>query len=321
MGVVSRTWSQCGGPVFRLVLLCLVVLLLPAGAQTPPRKVPPRMFPVRPVAAQSAPAASLTIGNGKFFSYALPQGWKVGEDGQFALTLAAADNQAFTVMVGNSGLPINYPPARFVYEKLMALQVENLQLGPPRPATPIAGFSGAYQFDVAYSIRGVACRGVVKCHVYPAYDSAVMAMTAALSVATQWQGYASWLPLVAEQIAATNGAAFGRRGIMAQNLKNSMAYAEAARQYRDWSQKNWKEVTDGRSRSQDTRNKEFREAIGGVQSYANPFGGGAPVQLPATYKYYWTDNQGNYLGSDDPSANPNPGSTFEWKRMPRQQPE
>jgi hypothetical protein len=304
------------------VLLCAVLVTGFTGGPVPAvAEAPRKLFPVKPVAPASAPpAGSLTIGNGRFFSYALPPGWRVGEDGQYALTLAAPDNKAFTVMVGNAGLPVDYPPGQFVREKLLAIQPENLRIGPPRKAAPIAGFAHAYEYDVTYSIRGVPCRGVVKCHVFPAYDSAVMAMTAALSEASQWPGYASWLPLVADQVSATNGAAFGRRGVMAQNLKNSAAYAEAARQYRDWSQRNWQQVTDDRNASQDRKAFQVRENLGAVQTYANPFGTSTTVQLPTTYKYYWGDNQGNYLGSDDPSANPNTGSTVEWKKMPRYQP-
>jgi hypothetical protein len=279
------------------------------------------MYPVKAVVADpTPPARSLTIASGRYFSYALPQGWRVGEDGQFALTLAAPDSKAFTVMVGNAGVPVNFPPGQFVREKLSVLRAENLQIGPPRKATPIAGFAHAYAFDVTYSVGGVPCRGVVKCHVSPAYDTAVMAMTAALSEASQWPSYSSWLPLVADQVSATNGAAFGRRGVMAQNLKNSTTYAEAARQYRDWSQRNWQQVTDDRNASQDRKVFQVRENLGAVQTYADPFGTGKQVQLPTTYKYYWSDRQGNYLGSDDPSLNPNSGSTIEWKQMPRQQP-
>src|SRR6185295_12937279 len=88
--------------------------------------VPANMFRVSPLAPDSsAPAANLRIGQGKFFSYALPQGWRVGEDGQFAMTLVAPDNKAFTVMVGNAGYAVNYPPGQFVYEKLMALQPQD----------------------------------------------------------------------------------------------------------------------------------------------------------------------------------------------------
>jgi hypothetical protein len=266
--------------------------------------------PVRPV-------GELRIGQGRFFSFALPPGWRVGEGGQFALTLLAPDNLALTVMVGNAGFPLNYPPARFAYEKLSQMQLQNLQMGEPRPARPTAGFRQAVEFDVSYWARGVAHRGVAKVSVAPAYDSSTMALTAALSTADQWQGYSSWLPQVADQVAATNGAAFGMRGIMQQNLQNSVAYGEAARQYRDWSQKNWQQVTDERNASQDRKNFAERENLGGVQTFANPYGTSQPIELPLTHKYYWTDRQGSVVGTDDPRADPNVGSTSEWRKMER----
>jgi hypothetical protein len=304
-------------PVYIAVMAALCpVLECFAGAPQTPRKIPPNMYPVKPVVS-AASAGNLRIASGHYFSYALPQGWRVGEDGQFALTLMAPDSKALTVMVGNAGLPPNYPPARFVHEKLMALRVENLQISQPRPVAPIAGFTQAYQFDVSYSVGAVPCRGVAKCHIATAYDSAVLAMTAALSEARQWGGYASWLPLVADQISATNGGAFGRRGIMAQNLQNSVAYAEAARQYRDWSQRNWQQVTNQRNASQDRNNADFRENLGGVHSYVNPYDSRSPLELPATYQYFWVDREGNILGTNDATVNPNTGTTLEWKQMPR----
>lgn len=110
-------------------------------------------------------------------------------------------------------------------------------------------------------------------------------MTAALSIANQWSGYSSWLPQVADQVSTLNGAAFGARGVMQQNLRNSVAYGEAARQYRDWSQKNWQQVTDQRNASQDRKNFAVRENLGGVQTFANPFGTTPQVEMPMTYKY------------------------------------
>jgi hypothetical protein len=297
-------------------------------AATPPGEsaIPPGMHEVKPVATKpassgaAAPARELSVARGQFFSYALPEGWHVGEDGQFALSLVAPDSKAFTVMVGNAGSAPNYPPDRFVYEKLMALQPQNLRVGNPRRAAPVAGFAQAYEFDVEYTVRGVAMRGIAKCHVAPAYDSATLAMTAALSEVNQWPGYAAWLPLVADQISAANGAAFGMRGIMAQNLNNSTAYAEAARQYRDWSQRNWQQVTNDRNASQDRNNVAFREYLGAVQTYVNPYDARVPLELPTTYKYFWIEAQGTVLGTDDPSVNPNNGSTKEWKQMSRRQP-
>lgn len=287
-----------------------------------------RFVPVEPVARGPQPQqtpgqgpaqapAQLQIGQGSYFSYAMPPGWRVGEEGPYALTLVAPDNRALTVMVGNSGLPLNQSPGDYAWRRLQALGAQNVQVSPARQARPAAGFSQAVEYDVAYNGPSGPTRGILKVSSAPGYDSTVMAMTAALSAADQWGRYASWLPLVADQVAATNGAAFGRRGIMQQNLRNSMAYGEAARQYREWSQRNWQGVTDARNESQDRRNFAFRENIGGVQTFANPYGTSPPVELPMTHKYYWQDRNGRFVGTDDPSANPNVGSTGEWRRMER----
>ena len=275
--------------------------------------------PVKPVAAKARPSGgTLRIGAGQFFSYALPEGWRVGEDGQFALSLVAPDQKAFTVMVGNAGIPPGYDPGRFVYEKFMALRPAGLQRGPGRPARPVAGFAQAAEYDVAFiGANGRPHRGVAKCSVTGSYDTYVYAMTAAVSEADQWPGYARWLPAVADQISATNGAAFGVRGIMAQNLKNSVAFGEAARQYREWSQKTWQQVTDDRNTSVDRRNEGMRDVLGGTTPYANPFSEARTVELPQTHAHYWMDRQGNVVGTDDPSADPNVGSTGEWRRLER----
>lgn len=280
----------------------------PEGAQAAPTEPPP------------AAPADLQIGQTQYFAYALPRGWRVGEDGAFALTLIAPDSHALTVLVGNSGLPLGTPPDQFVYQKLSAMQIQDIRLGPPRPAQPLAGFSQAVEYDVTYSSNGVPCRGVARCQVAASYDSEVLAMTAALSVESQWPGYASWLPNVAQQVAATNGGAFGMRGVMAQNLANSTAYAEAARAYRDSSQRAWQQVTDARGASEDKRNAEVRENLGGVSTYHDPYDAGRAVELPTTYAHNWLDRQGNVVGTDDPSADPNVGGAGEWRPMERATP-
>ena len=304
----------------KTIALLSVLLASAAEAQTVSRKIPANMFPVKPVV--SAPASGgrdLHIAQGSFFSYAMPDGWRVGEDGQYALTLVAPDNKAFTLMVGNSGLPPQYPPARFVQEKLMALRPQSLQISSPRPVAPAPGFQSAFQFDVSLvGQRGMNTRGVAKCNIATAYDTAVLAMTGAFSEASQWAGYSTWLPMVSDQVSATNGAAFGRRGVMAQNLRLSREYGEAAQRYRQWSQQNAKQVSDYRDATKDRQNKEFRENLGSTQPYTNPYDPSAPLDLPRTYQYFWVDRQGNVLGSNDPSANPNTGSTGDWRQMPRQ---
>lgn len=272
-----------------------------------------------PPGAGAPPAGELRIAQGQFFSFALPPGWRVGEEGQHAVSLVAPDNRALTVVVGNSGLPLNSSPVDYAQRRLAALAAQGVQMSAARPARPAAGFSQAVEFEVAFTGTLGPTRGVLKVSSAPGYDSTVMAMTAALASADQWPNYSRWLPMVADQVAATNGAAFGRRGIMAQNLQNSIAFGQAASAYRDWSQKNWQGVVDARNDSQDRRNLAFRENLGAVQTHSNPFGFGPPVELPTTHRHYWQDRQGRVIGTNDPTADPNVGSTGEWRRMERVQ--
>lgn len=282
------------------------------------------LFPVTPLARAPAgepPAQTqLSIGRGQFFAYALPPGWRVGEDGQFALTLVAPDNLAFTAMVGNAGLMPNYPPGQYVHDVFMALQPQGLQLGAPQPAQPATGFQYAQAFEVRYSVKGVASRGLAVCHVSPYYGGAVMAVTAAVSEASQWPGYADWLPLVAAQIAATNGAAFGIRGLMQQNLRESVAFGQAQQRYRDHSERLWQQTTAERQASQDRRQVQFRENLGAIQTYDNPLQTNQPLELTTRYSHYWIDRQGAIVGTNDPSVDPNVGSTGDWTRLRQRKP-
>src|SRR5262249_4074381 len=88
-------------------------------------------------------------GGGEVFLLALPPGWRVGEDGQYALTLLSPDNSALTVMAGNAGLLPNISPEQFAYQKLSQMQIQNLQFGQQRPARPAVGFRQAVEFDLA----------------------------------------------------------------------------------------------------------------------------------------------------------------------------
>lgn len=309
----------------------MVVLLLASAAcrQAPSRQgtsIPVNMHYVTPVTGSStnpagrpvnntAEPAALQIGRGQFFSYALPPGWRVGEDGQFALSLVAPDNQAYTVMVGNAGLMPDYPPASFVYEKMMAMRPHNLRMGEPRQATAVHGFQYAYAFDISYELNGSSYQGEAVCHVAPYYGGSTMAMTAAIAAGNQWNSYASWLPAVSKQIAATNGAAFGMRGMMQQNLQNSMAFAAAAKSYREWSVQKQQELTDYRNAVTDKQQEQFRDNLGAVQRYNNPYSNGTEVQLTTQYQYYWMNRDGSIVGTNDPGENPNTGSTGDWQKM------
>lgn len=261
-----------------------------------------------------ATAVSLDVRNGRYFRFAVPAGWRVQEEGQVAVVLVAPDNAALTVMTGNTGLPVNYPPGQFLSDKLRQLQVQDVRTGPASLARPMAGCATAWQVDYTYSVGGIPCRGVAKVSIAPVYDLCSMVVTLAASQESQWSGYASWLPEAAEQVAALNGAAFGARGVMQQNLENSVNLGEQARRNREWSASTWADVNRGWAESQDRNNAQFREALGNVQSYTNPYDS-AKVELPTTFSNYWVNRQGRIVGTNDPSEDPNRGSTEQWSRM------
>ena len=280
--------------------------------------------PAPTAAPMSAPVSApmpvaMDVRSGRFFKFALPAGWRVQEEGQFAVVLVAPDSAALTVMTGNTGLPANYPPGQFLQDKLRQLQVQDVRTGPVSLARPMAGCATAWQVDYRYSVNGVPCNGVAKVSVAPSYDMCTMVVTLAASQSAQWSSYASWLPEAAEQVAALNGAAFGARGVMQQNLANSINLGERARQNREWSASTWAEVNRGRAEAQDRNNEQFRQALGNVQSYTNPYSS-AKVELPTTFTNYWVNRQGRIVGTNDPSEDPNRGSTEQWSRMAVQRP-
>ena len=97
----------------------IITLVLAGGLAVPSipsfaaQGIPRGFAEVRPVtrAAGEAAGANLTLASTRFFTYALPQGWRVGEDGQFALSLMAPDSRALTVLVGNAGVLAGSPTA------------------------------------------------------------------------------------------------------------------------------------------------------------------------------------------------------------------
>jgi len=261
----------------------------------------------------------LQIERGAYFTFARPAGWQIGENGQYSLSLSAPDAKAIIFMSGNSGLMPDYTPNQYAYQTIMALQPENLSMSNGVNAQPIQGFTYAVGFDVNYTIQGAPCRGYLTCHVQPYYGGSVMAVTGACSDARQWEGYRTWLPLVSQQIAAIDGSAFGMRGLMAQNIENSKSYAIAAQNYRTWSANLQQEVQQHRNQSIDKQHEQFRENIGAVNTWNNPFEENKNIEIQTKYSHYWMDAQGNILGTDDPGINPNNGSTVEWKPLKRKQ--
>ena len=57
----------------------------------------------------------LPLSRGPNFTYVLPPGWAVGEEGQFALVLRSPDMMASIIVFGQSGLMQPMSPDQFAY--------------------------------------------------------------------------------------------------------------------------------------------------------------------------------------------------------------
>lgn len=92
----------------------------------------------------------------------------------------------------------------------------------------------------------------------------------------------------------------------AMNRKGQTANAEIAQKdfenvkaYREAVNNIHQGVVNDRNASNDRNNESFRDVLGGEAKFENP-NNGERVRLDDNYKHYYTDEKGNYYGSNDP---------------------
>lgn len=267
-------------------------------------------------------ASPLQVAQGQCFEYALPAGWQVVEDGQFAVVLRDPDGSAMTLLVGNCGYPPGMVhPLAFVHEKLAGLAgpqggpVPQVWLGPPRPGRPLPGFPEAMDVDCAFPLNGFPWRGLATVSVRHGYGMTDLAVACAVAAEPAWPGYARWLPAVAALVAPTNGAAFGARGIAQQNLSNSIALGQRLQQHREHTLRLQQELADQRWRSDAERQQGIGEALTGQTWRDDPYGN-APHRVSTTPAVHWVDPQGRVVTSDDPSFDPRSATDPNWRKLP-----
>lgn len=259
------------------------------------------------------------IHQGQAFRFDVPDGWRVMEEGQFAVVLVAGDNTAMTMMVGNCGLPAAYQPLGYAHEKLSAF-AQQLAFGAQRPAAPVPGFGGAMAVDFTYAVNGVPCQGVATVSGRPGYGTMDVVLVAAAAQQAHWPRYADWLPAAATRFEVTDGGAWGARGIMQQNLANSQAFGQQLQEHREHSQQLQQEVTDARWRSDEVRQHDRGEGLTGESWYESPFGH-PPQRLDNTMAYTWVHRSGAIKRTDDPGYNPrDDDGDPDWQRMTAQRP-
>lgn len=66
----------------------------------------------------------------------------------------------------------------------------------------------------------------------------------------------------------------------------------------------------------DKGSEQFSDNTLGIDRYFDPYVG-REVQLPSGYNHAWSNNNGEYIVSDNPNFNPNVGSNLHWEALER----
>ena len=71
---------------------------------------------------------------------------------------------------------------------------------------------------------------------------------------------------------------------------------------------------EARGKVYDNVSQKFRDNTLGIDRYYDPHEG-REVELPSGYNHAWSNNNGEYIVSDNPNFNPNVGSNLDWQPL------
>lgn len=91
------------------------------------------------------------------------------------------------------------------------------------------------------------------------------------------------------------------------------------RQHREELREMHRQAYEERQASRDRQSFALREALGGIETYKNPFDSHT-VELPSHYSYQWMSRSGTVFLTTNPGDDPRVGSNEEWVRMERYRP-
>lgn len=256
---------------------------------------------------------------GPHFTYMLPAGWWVAEEGRYGLALRSPDMAAGINVIGQSGLLQAMPPEAYAYSILTGMmQSPNAQIFNVRPIRPAAGFTHAAVMDTLYVAmmpQGPAWfAGLIVANVAVGYQvfGGVVALAAALQ--HQWPHYASWLPATALEAVNTGPDPYGSRA-MAGVIHGIAAHdGAAASRHRAWSQQVWDEVVRDRQAQTDQVQRGLGPMLTGQDWYADPYGN-QPLRRSVNPAARWVSRDGREVSSDNPTYDPRTPTDSGWRRV------
>ncbi|MFM7427130.1 MAG: hypothetical protein ACKO7W_19380 [Elainella sp.] len=256
---------------------------------------------------------------GSNFTYLLPPGWFVGEEGNYSLSLRSRDFRAGITVFGQSGMMYPMTPDQYAYQVMTSvMRLSNVQFSQPRPIQPMPGCTQAMILETLYPVAmpngAFMAQGIVVSNVAIGYNQCDAVMTLVAADTALWPQYQSWLPQVGLAACNTGPDPYGRtsmagviRGIAVQDHQAYTAYSQ-------WSNHLWQQVTDDRNASIDRQQDALGQTLTG-QVWVNSRYDGRSTRQSTTPAVIWESRDGRRIASDDPSFDPRTPIDSDWRRL------
>jgi hypothetical protein len=129
--------------------------------------------------------------SGPNFTYLLPPGWFVAEEGKYSLSLRSNDYRAGITVFGQSGLMYPATPDQYAYQVMTSvMHLQNVQFSQPRPIQPMPGCTQAMMIETIYRSMmqngSFMAKGIVVSNVAIGYNQCDAVMTLAAADVALW---------------------------------------------------------------------------------------------------------------------------------------
>lgn len=256
---------------------------------------------------------------GPNFTYTIPSGWRVVDEGKWSVSLRAADNLAGITVLGQSGLLQPMSPDGYAYQVMASsMQLQNVKITRPEQISPMPGYNSAMLMDTTYDVvlpnRVVQLQGLVMCNVLNSYNFTNAVITLVASEISQWPHFLPWLPNVAFQVCNTGADPYGSytmQGVIRDiSIQDHAAYTT----YQSWANQLWQEVVEKRNLSVVNQQNAIGPILTGHTWGTHPYTG-QPVQHSTKPAVIWVSIDGRVEENDNSTYDPRTPYDSDWRRL------
>ena len=268
---------------------------------------------------QSIPSNQPQQVRGPNFTYLLPPGWFVAEEGKYSLSLRSSDQRAGITVFGQSGMMYPMTPDQYVYQVMTGvMQLQNVQFNRPYPIQPMPGYTQAMMIETMCSVilpnNSLMVQGIVVCNVAIGYNQCDAVMTLVAAEMSLWPQYQGWLPQVGLAACNTGPDPYGRTTMYGVISGIAIQDHNAYTTYSQWSDHLWQQVASDRNASVTQQQNAMGPILTGQVWVDSPYTGD-PTRQSTTPAVIWESRDGRRIASHDPSFDPRTPIDSDWRRL------